>query len=83
VRVEFLSRLYIARLLNASTAPIVRHQKAACQLQHKLLETQRDEAAPGIGWLALEFMIAQLEAVLQWIDRCELVPKGLKDEERL
>jgi PadR family transcriptional regulator AphA len=73
VRVEFLSRLYIARLLNVPTAPIVRHQKAACQLQHKLLVAQRDEAAPGVGLLALDFMIAQISAVLQWIDRCEMV----------
>jgi PadR family transcriptional regulator AphA len=73
VRVEFLSRLYIARLLNVPTAPIVRRQKAACQLQHRLLVTQRDEAAPGVGLLALDFMIAQINAVLQWIDRCEIV----------
>lgn len=73
VRVEFLSRLYVARLLNVPTAPIVRRQKAACRLQQKFLEAQRDEAAPGIGLLALEFMIAQINAVLQWIDRCEIV----------
>ena len=83
IRVEFLSRLYLARLLGVSTLPIVSAQKAACQLQLIILRTQRDEAAPGIGFLALEFMIAQLEAVLQWIDRCELVPKGPNDEENL
>jgi hypothetical protein len=30
---------------------------------------------PGVGYLALDLVIAQLDAVLQWIDRCELVPK--------
>jgi DNA-binding PadR family transcriptional regulator len=71
VRVEFLSRLYIARLLGLPTAVIVQSQKAACQLQRKILLAQREEAQPGIGLLALEFMLIQLDAVLQWIDRCE------------
>jgi DNA-binding PadR family transcriptional regulator len=75
VRVEFLSRLYIARLLNIPTAPIVRYQKAACQLQQKILLAQQEEAQPGIGLMALEFMVAQLKAVLAWIDRCEMVPR--------
>jgi DNA-binding PadR family transcriptional regulator len=72
IRVEFLSRLYLARLLNLPTLPIISAQKAACQFQLKLLRTQRDETEPGIGFLALEFMITQLEAVLQWIDRCDI-----------
>lgn len=81
IRVEFLSRLYLARLLDVSTLSIVCAQKAACQLQLNMLRTQRDEAEPGIGFLALDFVITQLEAVLQWIDRCESVPQGLHDRE--
>lgn len=76
IRVEFLSRLYLAHLLGVPTQSIVNAQKAACRLQLKILRTQRDETAPGIGFLALEFMIAQLEAVLQWIDRS---PEGLEE----
>jgi len=75
VRVDFLSRLYIARLLNLPTIPIVRRQKAACLAMHEELIMQRDQSAPGIGYLALDLVIAQLDAVLLWIDRCELVPK--------
>lgn len=71
VRVEFLSRVYIARLLGVSTTAIVQHQKTACQLQRKILLTQRDEAQPGIGSLALDLMLIQLDAVLQWLDHCE------------
>lgn len=70
VRVEFLSRLYIAPLLGVSTAAIIQRQKTACQLQRKILLTQRDEIQPGIGFLAFEFVLSQLDAVLQWIDRC-------------
>lgn len=74
VRVEFLSRLYLARLLNRPTTAIVQFQKAACVTSYHQLLTQRDQSAPGIGYLALELQIAQLGAILQWIDRCELVP---------
>lgn len=74
VRVEFLSRLYIARLLNTPTATLVGYQKAACMASHHHLLTQRDQTAPGIGYLAVELQMAQLGAILQWIDRCELVP---------
>ncbi|GIK64197.1 MAG: hypothetical protein BroJett018_19910 [Chloroflexota bacterium] len=74
VRVEFLSRLYIARLLNQPTTTIVRHQKMACMASYQHLLTQRDQTAPGVGYLAVELQIAQLGAILQWIDRCELVP---------
>lgn len=74
VRVDFLSRLYIARLLGVPTAAIVQAQRAACEDQLAELLGQQATAAPGIGFLALEFMIAQLRTVLQWIDRCEVVP---------
>jgi DNA-binding PadR family transcriptional regulator len=81
VRVEFLSRLYIARLLNLPTIGIVNRQKAVCRRKHAELLLQRNEFPPGVGFLALELMIAQLEAVLGWIDRCELVPRDLGEDE--
>lgn len=73
VRVEFLSRLYIARLLNRPTGPIVRRQKAACHNHLLQVGDLRAHAQPGIGLLALELRASQLEAILKWIDRCELV----------
>ena len=77
VRVEFLSRLYIARQLNVPTIPIVLHQKAACRAEHeRLLKALEQKSA--IGFLAHSLVIAQLDAVLQWIDLCELVPKDLE-----
>jgi len=75
VRVEFLSRLFIARLLNKPTIPIVKYQKAACRQRLKELIVERERTLPGMSFLTLELVIAQLSAVLQWIDRCELVPR--------
>jgi DNA-binding PadR family transcriptional regulator len=74
IRVEFLSRLYIARQLNLPTNAIVRYQREACTTQHAKLVSERNHAEPGIDFLALELHISQLEAVLRWIERCELVP---------
>ncbi len=71
VRVEFLSRLYIARLLGHPTVALVQYQKTACQVQREILLAQCAEAQAGVGLLASEFMLAQMDAVLQWIDRCE------------
>jgi hypothetical protein len=73
VRVEFLSRLYIAQLLGIPAQPIIARQRAACQEERALIVSVQENSPTGIGWLASELVIAQLDAVLQWIDRCELV----------
>jgi DNA-binding PadR family transcriptional regulator len=83
VRVEFLSRLYIARLLNRPTAGIVARQKAACLAQREALLVERDCSEPGIGYLSLELHIAQMDAILGWIDRCELTRRDLVESEAL
>ncbi len=75
MRVEFLSRLYIARLLNLPTLEIVRRQKATCRERRLALIGERDRAEPGVGRLTLELEIAQLDAILDWIDRCEVMPR--------
>jgi DNA-binding PadR family transcriptional regulator len=75
VRVEFLSRLYVARLLGLPTIEIVQRQKRACRAERAALITERSQTQPGISFLAVDLGIAQLDAILQWIERCELVPK--------
>jgi DNA-binding PadR family transcriptional regulator len=78
VRVEFLSRIYIARLLNIPSVPIAQRQKRACRVELARLRAERDQAASGMAYLTHEFVIGQLEAILRWIDRVELMPQ---DEE--
>lgn len=75
VRVQFLSRLFIARLLNLDTVPLVRRQRLACEQRKAQLLARRQAAAPGIGLLTIELVLAQLNAAIDWIDRCELVPR--------
>lgn len=71
IRVEFLSRLYIAQQLNWETEPIIQYQRDACKRMHRQLIAERDGAQLGIDRLALELHIGQLETILDWIERCE------------
>lgn len=79
VRVEFLSRLFTARELNRPTAEIVRRQQQACQRERERLLIERQAASPGMETLTIDFVIEQLDAVLRWIARCELVPPDAGD----
>lgn len=79
VRVEFLSRLFIARALNLPTIDIVRNQRQACLRERQHLVAERDQAQPGMDMLAIEFVIEQLDAVLRWIARCEIVPSDTEN----
>ncbi|MEO8393384.1 MAG: PadR family transcriptional regulator [Chloroflexota bacterium] len=80
VRVEFLSRLYITRLLNRPTLEIVRRQKASCRQRLAARIIARDTAVPGVGRLVLDLEVAQLEIILDWLDRCELDPHEESEE---
>ena len=79
VRVEFLSRLFVARLLNLPTLDLIRWQKATCRQKRVDLIAQRHKTSPGVGYLALDLQIAQLDAILNWIDRCELTPHVMEN----
>lgn len=79
VRVEFLSRLFVARLLNLPTIDLIRRQKVTCYQKREDLIAQRETTQPGVGYLALDLQIAQLDAILNWIDRCELTPHDKED----
>jgi hypothetical protein len=79
VRVEFLSRLYIARFLDIPTVPIVGRQKAACRKKRMELLGCLEKAQPGIGRLTLELSVAQLDAILKWLDHCELSPRSVDE----
>ena len=70
IRTEFLSRLYIAHLLDIPIDPIIQRQKATCQQRKNTLVAARTETEPGIGLLSLDLLVAELEVILQWIDHC-------------
>jgi DNA-binding PadR family transcriptional regulator len=73
VRMEFLSRLYIARLLNYPTDEIVRNQQDSCRSYRAYLTERGGAMPPGIGQMKIEFAVNQLSAVLDWIDGSNLL----------
>jgi len=70
VRVEFLSRLYIAKRLGRPTVAIIHHQRAACA--RDLERLQQEGTTSEIESLALALQIRQLEAVIGWLDLCQM-----------
>ncbi len=74
IRVEFLSRLYIARLLKLPIDEIIRHQRDACIARIEQLTAERDRAKSGIEALALEFQLNQQQAARHWLEQGELMP---------
>lgn len=80
-RIDFLSRLYIARLHNWPTQRIVIRQTRTIRKRRGRLLDERSHASTGIEWLTREFELEQLDAVLRWIQRCEFIPNDVDDED--
>jgi DNA-binding PadR family transcriptional regulator len=74
VRVEFLSRLYIARLLAMPVEGIIERQRLACGRALAQLQNEYQQLEPGMAQLAKAMLIAQLEAVLTWIESVYSLP---------
>jgi DNA-binding PadR family transcriptional regulator len=71
LRTEFLSRLHIAQHLGVALTPIIDSQRTACQQHQQVLISRRDKAESGVNWLALDLLIAEMDVILAWIDRCQ------------
>ncbi len=71
VRVEFISKLYVADLLDLPIEPIVAPQVAACRAQRDRLLDLQAKAESVTESLAVEFMIGQMDAALRWLAACE------------
>jgi DNA-binding PadR family transcriptional regulator len=73
VRVECLSRLYVAQRLGLPTAPIIARQRAACQQEYDRLQQVQDAPADRMDALTGRLVQEQLRAALAWLDHCEAV----------
>ncbi|GAB4477317.1 MAG: PadR family transcriptional regulator [Anaerolineae bacterium] len=80
IRVEFLSRLYVAHLLGIPAEGIIERQRAACLKQIDYLRKERSRSASEFEHLTLDFVIGQLEAALQWLDQCMLHQPDIQGE---
>ncbi|MBE2194647.1 MAG: PadR family transcriptional regulator [Anaerolinea sp.] len=71
IRVEFLSRLFVAQSLRYSAQSIIDHQRAVCLAEYLRLKNAQEGSPSRFSALAAKMVLAQLEAVLDWIDHCE------------
>lgn len=71
IRVDFLARLYFYRRLPLDGLDdLVERQKAVCREQIERFAHMTGEAEDHFRKLVLEFRIGQLEAAVEWLDRC-------------
>ncbi|NJL95765.1 MAG: PadR family transcriptional regulator [Anaerolineae bacterium] len=68
IRTEFLSRLYVARLLERPCAPLIQAQKRACQQYYSQLLTMEAQSDAPMDGLALQLRRAELGVILVWLD---------------
>ena len=72
IRIEFLSKLYLARILGLPTFDIIKPQIQAClQRQDKLVKRQTVTTSE-MEKLALDFILSQLGAAVDWLKNLDL-----------
>jgi DNA-binding PadR family transcriptional regulator len=71
VRVDFISRVYIARELALPVGAMIARQRDSCLGERARLLGDLASAASDMERMTLMFVVEQLEAVLRWLDRCE------------
>lgn len=69
LRVIFISRLYIASILGYDSAPIIAKQIEVCKKQLNYFQAERDKRLSEIEGLTVDFIIGQLDAALNWLEK--------------
>ena len=72
IRVLFISRIYIANLLNIPTDRIIDAQLSACLSQRDRFIRQKQSYHSEIELLTLEFIISQLDSAIIWLKKMQL-----------
>lgn len=71
IRTEFLSRLYVSRLLNRPVEAIIAAQKEACRTYRDALIAKRQALPDGVGMLSLDLRAREMDVILDWLDAAE------------
>jgi DNA-binding PadR family transcriptional regulator len=80
VRVAFLSRLVVARALHLPLEGLIAAQRETCAHRLTQLRSSLEKSAGPNETLSLELVIAQTEALLDWMDHS--VPKFIAEWQR-
>jgi DNA-binding PadR family transcriptional regulator len=81
IRVLFLSRLYIADLLEVETDKIISNQKEACIDQLHVFLEEREKTGNTFENLTVDFIIGQLNAAITWLDQVGIPLSAIKEGE--
>jgi DNA-binding PadR family transcriptional regulator len=73
VRVDFISRVYIARALALPVGGIIARQRDSCLGERERLLRDLALAPTDMERMTLSFVVEQLDAALRWLDRCEAI----------
>jgi DNA-binding PadR family transcriptional regulator len=71
IRVMFLSRVFIANLLNVSHGEIVKNQVDACKEQIDIFKSRKQVKDSDFEKLAVNYVISQLNSAVQWLEESE------------
>ncbi len=74
IRVQFLSRLYIAALLGLPSDEIIAHQLAVCEAQRDVIKKETERTESPVEALTLDFVLGQLSACIAWLHHCQTCP---------
>ena len=77
IRTEFLSRLYIAQVLNKPVQPIIDAQRTAIQYQIARLCERTTTAELHIGTLANKLQLREMHFIMGWLAECEQLLVGV------
>lgn len=69
VRIDFLSRVYAARALDVPVEALAARQYAACLTARERLADEHGAAESDVARMALSLQIAQMDAVLGWMQQ--------------
>ncbi|MEL7435784.1 MAG: PadR family transcriptional regulator, partial [Chloroflexota bacterium] len=73
IRTEFLSRLYLCRLLNLPTQHIIQAQRDACLAHRDDLVAERDALKQGAGYLSLDLRVREMDEIMVWLGEAESI----------
>ena len=79
IRVEFISKLYVADLLDRPLDPIIAGQEGACRGRLGELEAARASAASATELRSLGFVIGQLRAAVAWLDELRVADSAERE----
>lgn len=71
IRVLFLSRVYLAQLLEIDGRPIFDYQRRACEEQRLAFLTEKERVDSTFEKLTIDFILSQLNSALTWLNRYE------------